>query len=370
MSPRQHVSLALLLLFWTICIHLLCTMPQLQSRNCILQIIVHKMCSFRSMKNLDQAALADDLTAVQWVEAMNKSSNVNDMVNVFNETFLRIWDKHAPIIYRRTRKRPTPWMNGNILESIHHRNETYKKFINAKRDNDSSSDKLYQSYKLSCAIATKAIQLAKRDFFMHGARSGSKFFWRHIKQATGFGKIKLTIKPWPCHDEQSAKASANRVNNNFVDTIDNLTQILNINCNSVSIETCSYRFKFDLVTTSDVSRIIDSMKNTPTVGSDFISLQMLRKSPVSVIKALTIIFNASMTNGVFPIAWKHSIVTPVFKKETYKILKIIGQYYYYQTSVKYWSASLTNSYVHSLILIVSSVLHSMVFVAGTLVKRR
>ena len=56
------------------------------------------------------------------------------------------------------------------------------------------------------------------------------------------------------------------------------------------------------------------MKNTPTVGSDFVSLQILRKSPISFIKALTIIFNASMTNVVFPIAWKHSIVTPVFKK--------------------------------------------------------
>ena len=44
------------------------------------------------MKNLDQAALADNLTAVQWVEAMNKLSNVNDMINVFNETFLHIGD--------------------------------------------------------------------------------------------------------------------------------------------------------------------------------------------------------------------------------------------------------------------------------------
>ena len=133
-------------------------------------------------------------------------------------------------------------------------------------------------------------------------------------QATGFGKIKLIIQPWPCRDERSAKASANRVNNNFIDTIDNLTRKLNINCNSVSVKTYLDCFKFNLVTTSDVRRIIDSMKNTPTVDSDFDSLQMLRKSPVSVIKALTVIFIASMTNGVFPIAWKHSIVTPVLKK--------------------------------------------------------
>ena len=86
-------------------------------------------------------------------------------------------------------------MNGNVLKSIHHRNETYKKFINAKRDNNSSSDKMYQSYKLSRVIATKAIRLAKQDFFMRGARLGSKFFWRHIQQATRFGKIKLTIQP-------------------------------------------------------------------------------------------------------------------------------------------------------------------------------
>ena len=33
-------------------------------------LLKNKMCCFRSMKNLDQATLADDLTAVQWVEAI------------------------------------------------------------------------------------------------------------------------------------------------------------------------------------------------------------------------------------------------------------------------------------------------------------
>ena len=149
---------------------------------------------------------------------------------------------------------------------------------------------------------------------MRSARSGSNFFLRHIEQATGFGKIKLTVKTWTCHDERSAKAFANRVNNNFVDAIDNLTQKLNINCNSVCVETSSDRIKFNLLTTSDVRHINDSIKNMPTVDSDFVSPQMLFKSPVSVIKALTIIFNASKTIGVFLIAWKHSSVTPVFKK--------------------------------------------------------
>ena len=40
---------------------------------------------------------------------------------------------------------------------------------------------------------------------------------------------------------------------------------------------------------------------------------MLCKSPVSVIRALNIIFNVSLTNGVFPLALKHSIFAPVFK---------------------------------------------------------
>ena len=54
------------------------------------------------------------------------------------------------------------------------------------------------------AKVTNAIRQAKRDFFMRGARSGSKFFKRHIKQATGFGIIKLIVQPWPGHDERSA----------------------------------------------------------------------------------------------------------------------------------------------------------------------
>ena len=273
----------------------------------------HKMCTFRSMKNLDQDALADDLTTVPWEEALSSSANVDDMVQVFNEHYLGVWNRHAPVITRRLRKRPTPWMNSDVLDLLHQRNAAHKTFLRSRSNSEASSD-AYNNYRLTRAAATKAVRRAKREFFIRGARSGSKFFWRHIKHSSGFGKSKASIQPWPCHNNTAAKSSANLVNNKFVDSVDNLVKPIHVKCPTVTADRSKACFRLSPVTATDVQNVVATMKNTPAVGSDSVSLSMLRKSPVAVLKALTMIFNASITAGYFPSAWKHSHVTPVYKK--------------------------------------------------------
>ena len=149
---------------------------------------------------------------------------------------------------------------------------------------------------------------------MRGALAGSKFFWHHIKLATGFGKCKACTRSWPCHDAKSTKASVEFVSNYFIDSIENLLKnmsVIKVSCTPI---TCVDRFTIRPVTATDVSRVIDSMRVSTAVGSDSISLSMLRKTPGEMTKALTTIFNASINAGAFSSEWKHAHVTQVFKK--------------------------------------------------------
>ena len=68
---------------------------------------------------------------------------------------------------------------------------------------------------------------------------------------------------------------------------------------------------------------VDKVKNalnlkdlnpTKAVGSDMIHNKILITSTDVIVEALTILFNRSLQEGVFPTTWKTAHVTPVYKK--------------------------------------------------------
>ena len=69
--------------------------------------------------------------------------------------------------------------------------------------------------------------LMQQDFFINGAKEGSRHFWKHVKQCTGLGKIKSSINPWPCHDDVTSKISANKLNDCFINSITALCKSTN-----------------------------------------------------------------------------------------------------------------------------------------------
>jgi hypothetical protein len=112
-----------------------------------------------SMSRLKTDALCADLMAVSWSEILATDLDVNKMLENFNDSFLRIWDKHAPITVRRIRKHRTPWMNTSVLELEHKRDAAYKQFLRTRNDNS------YRAYKILRNAVTQATRRAKQRIF-------------------------------------------------------------------------------------------------------------------------------------------------------------------------------------------------------------
>ena len=68
------------------------------------------------------------------------------------------------------------------------------------------------------------------------------------------------------------------------------------------------------VIATQIRRTLDALPSKAATGIDDISITMLKKSPMAVMRALEIIFNKSIISGHFPETWKHAIVAPVHKK--------------------------------------------------------
>ncbi len=73
-------------------------------------------------------------------------------------------------------------------------------------------------------------------------------------------------------------------------------------------------FRSQPVDTNTVILTIKQLNESNSFGSDHISLRFIKDALPVIIPYITCIINTSIVTGTFPAAWKHAIVTPLFKK--------------------------------------------------------
>ncbi len=72
-------------------------------------------------------------------------------------------------------------------------------------------------------------------------------------------------------------------------------------------------FRPQPVDTDTVVLTIKDLSETSSVGSDGISMKFIKDSLCIIAFYITCIINTSIVTDVFPAAWKHSLVIPLFK---------------------------------------------------------
>ena len=91
-------------------------------------------------------------------------------------------------------------------------------------------------------------------------------------------------------------------NDNYVSLLDTDVALSNTN-----------HFRPQPVDVSTVILTVKALNDTKSVGSDGIPLKFIRDALHVVAQYLTCIINTSIVTGVFPDAWKHAVVVPIFK---------------------------------------------------------
>ena len=162
-----------------------------------------------------------------------------------------------------------------------------------------------------------AVRKAKRALIIKGASAGTKNFWRYIKLCTGFGKTTKFKMPWHCANSVSAKFFANAINKYFMQQVDDiickfipLTKIdlqHSLNRNNDNL------FCFHSITTQEIKSALHQLRDSLSMGIDFISTATLKLSAEEIAPILTHIFNHSIS-CCFPTQWKQAIVLPIFTK--------------------------------------------------------
>ena len=246
--------------------------------------------------------------------------NPNDMWHDWKNSFLGIVDKHAPLRSKRVRALKSPWVTPYLKQRMHERDIAKLK---ATRSNDPVD---WLNHKQIRNSVNNAIRQAKKSYYakaLHDNEGNSRMTWRVVHDLTSRKSNGPSIKEIKqngvsiCNRQELATA----FNNHFATVGPKLANEIPLNNNGRThlhymSNPSPDRANFEFMPTnrSKVLSLLSKPSKSKAIGLDKISAKLLRICADLIADSLCLIFNTSITTGIFPEEWKCSKVVPVFKQ--------------------------------------------------------
>ena len=87
----------------------------------------HKCIRFRDFKHFDEQAFVNDILHSETLENVMSQTDVLKGWYMWKNEFLKISNKHAPIVERRLKSRNNPWITPNIVKLMYRRDFLHKR---------------------------------------------------------------------------------------------------------------------------------------------------------------------------------------------------------------------------------------------------
>ena len=276
-----------------------------------------KIVESRSFKNYNKVAFKSDL-----LNMLNSSFiglelelDPNVMWLKWRNVFTSIAEKHAPLTTRKVRSQHTPWLTSEIKKEMNHRDYLKQK---ATRTN---SRYFYQAYKVARNKTNKIIQKAKSEHFksiINSNINNPKQLWKSVNIIRGKGSKTTNISSLNQGDDTVVgdKNIAETLNSYFVNVGPSLSGDLPESEKSY-VDYVQYSanttFTFNDITENDTLKLLHGLKTSKAAGPAKISARLVKDSAEVICQTLTLIFNRSLQQGIFPEDLKTAFVSPIFK---------------------------------------------------------
>lgn len=289
-----------------------CSLSDHFAVSCLLNFAIPKVKKkviSRNFKNLDRAALMQDLGNIDW-HILYSLVDIHDKVDFFNRSLVDVFDLHAP--YRTTyvdeNKRSQPWFT-DTLRRI--RKVKISAFNRYKRT------KLVSHRRYYCDIRRYynfAIRTEKKQYYQHTILNNinnSQRLWATLKDSLPNCLSRKSTTPI-----SSYGFDANAFNDYFVDTV--ATGVSDVSqTHPVDMhygQSSQPGFLYRPVSSDRIAELLFRQRPS-AVGSDLLSAKMLQMSSQFCVEPITHIINISFEQGIVPVQWKTSVCIPIPKKD-------------------------------------------------------
>lgn len=260
-----------------------------------------KMVVYRDFSNFKNEEALKIMADTDW-NRIQQVHNVDEIEKYITMKIKNVYDEQAPVVCRRITRRRTPWMNKELNKHIRLKNKLRNNYWKTKDSED------WQKYKNLRNNLNSLIWNTKKEYFTKrlGSKKDPKELWTCLKQCNILQNKNDNIIPCDLNIDEinryfTEMGSGCDVNNDLV-------RQFKLNRKYY----CDNEFVFKPVSENDVKSAMNEIKSR-AVGSDGLSIQMIKAVSPYALKAITHLINESLLVGKFPEKWKTSIIRPLPK---------------------------------------------------------
>ena len=264
---------------------------------------------FRETKKINLDNFKTDIS--QSNLCMNDSwSNLDDLMECYNDTLVSIFDKHAPIRKKITvGKRKLPWFSANVKHLKTERRKLERKMRKSKQNIDRAA------YRKICNKYSALLKEARRKYYTDLIDECSNDSKKLFKVVTSLCKAPRDELQLPPHDDLS------QLTNMFGEYFYRKIELIRNDIDNTTIDPQPVEYRrpevklesFTPVSDQEVHDIIMQSSNA-SCELDPIPTWLVKLCSNELTPILTKIINLSLEEGHVPDAWKIALLKPFLKK--------------------------------------------------------
>ena len=242
------------------------------------------------------------------------TDNVEQQVEIFNSVFIKCLDECAPTLTKVIRRPFAPWMTEDLRNAIQVRNNKQKEL---KKDRNNLS--LLEAYKTEKKRVTSLIRKAQSSYYnkqFSDNKGNIAVIWKLLREIVpnskrksnhdSFDNVNDMVEKFNIHFSNVGKTTYQNTQKEIHGEKVSAPPLINLPVQN-------QYFRPQPVDINTIILTVKDLKETTSVGSDNIPLKFVKDALYVIAVYLTCIVNTSIVTGVFPNAWKHAIIVPIFK---------------------------------------------------------
>ena len=280
---------------------------------------VHRLVKRRNLNKKAIELISEDLRVTNWHEKL-QHLDCDSSFHAFHQIMITSLDNHAPVkeSHARSKRNHLPWITKGIKRSISKQKLLYK--ISLETNNILGVEK-YKNYRNSLAKLKRASKTLYYYSKCEKHKNNMKQLWQIINKISGKTTNKMNIVS--CLTVEGIKTQeAKLICQTFAEKFSSVGKTYANKIKKPNKDPSYYMNKikgtdktmfFYPTNPHEIETLIDSLPNKLSSGHDDISNKLLKDVKASVVEPLSIIFNKSMNEGVFPSVMKKADVVPLHK---------------------------------------------------------
>ena len=271
-------------------------------------LIEHKISRY-NFRNCNYESINSHFNNIDWDHLFLSTDSVDDAVKAFYDELDQCFSSLIPLVYHENKHYPI-WYSRSLIKIIRKKGKVHRKWKKYSNPRD------YDEFRL-LRERQRRVQSQCFDNFIRNAeeniKKSPKYFWKFVKSKKGGSNYPrlFTING---NNYTNGQDICTAFNDFFesVFTISSLPDVVNYSLNDD--RNCTDTISEIVISKDMVHKHLSSLDVSKGAGCDGVPPIFLSSCAQSLAYPISLLFQLSLKQSVFPMLWKRANVIPIHKK--------------------------------------------------------